>query len=290
MRPSVSALTRCLVLILALATALSNATAAQDLPIVVIVMDDLGNNKAVGMRALKLQGDLTYAILPNTPSAKVLARYAHANGKEVIVHAPMASVHRLNPGPGALSDQLGHSEFLATVRGNIRAIPHARGLNNHMGSALTPVPELMGLLMAVVAENDLYFIDSRTSVKTVAASVAEHFQIKNLSRDVFLDHDPSPPAIDAAFKRLLSLARRNGIAVGTAHPYPTTLKYLEITLPKLHADEQVRLLSGSEAIAARYKNNHDGKSSAAPLATGGSTGASHINAGTVVGAALQSID
>ncbi len=250
MRPSVLALTRYLVL--GLAVALSSALAAQDLPIVVIVMDDLGNNQTVGKRALDLQGDLTYAILPNTPSAKVLARYAHANGKEVIVHAPMASERQLDPGPGALSDQLGHSEFLATVRGNIKAIPYARGLNNHMGSALTPIPEFMGLLMAVVAENDLYFIDSRTSAKTVAANVAEHFQIKNLSRDVFLDHDRSLPAIDAAFQRLLTLARRNGIAVGTAHPYPTTLKYLETVLPKLQANEQVQLVSGSQAIRARY--------------------------------------
>lgn len=284
MRPSVLALLGCLVL--GLAAASSNAAAEQNLPIVVIVMDDLGNNQSVGMRALDLQGNLTYAILPNTPSAGVLARYAHAHGKEVIVHAPMASVHRLNPGPGALSDKLGHSEFLATVRGNIRAIPYARGLNNHMGSALTPIPEFMGLLMAVVAENDLYFIDSRTSANTVAARVAEHFQIKNLSRDVFLDHDPSLAAIDAAFQRLLTLARRNGIAVGTAHPYPTTLKYLETALPELHANGQVRLLSGSEAIAALYDDKHGDKNSAAPLATERSSGASRSGAGAVVNAAF----
>lgn len=284
MRPSVLAFIGYLVL--GLAAPLSSASAAQDLPIVVIIMDDLGNNQAVGMRALDLQGDLTYGILPNTPSAEILAQHAHANGKEVIVHAPMASIHRLNPGPGALSDQLGHSEFLATVRGNIRAIPHARGLNNHMGSALTPVPEFMGLLMAVVAENDLYFIDSRTTTKTVAASVAEHFQIKNLSRDVFLDHDPSLPAIDAQFRRLLKLARRNGIAVGTAHPYPTTLQYLEVALPKLHANEQVRLLSGSDAIAARSAAS----TGTAPLARGGSAGASRGSAGSAVSAVLQAID
>ncbi len=288
MRPSVLALIGYLVL--GLVAPLSSAAEAQDLPIVVIVMDDLGNNRAAGLRALNLQGDITYGILPNTPNAELLAQHAHANGKEVIVHAPMASVHRLNPGPGALSDQLGHSEFLATVRGNIKAIPYARGLNNHMGSALTPIPEFMGLLMAVVAENNLYFIDSRTSAETVAASVAEHFQIKNLSRDVFLDHDPSLPAIDAAFKRLLMLAQRNGIAVGTAHPHPTTLKYLETALPKLHASEQVRLLSGSDAIAARYAGSHAGKGSAAPLAARYSTGASHSSAGAAVSAALQSID
>lgn len=277
MRPGVLALIGYLVL--GLAAPLSINAAAQESPIVVIIMDDLGNNHAVGMRALDLQGNLTYGILPNTPSAEVLARHAHASGKEVIVHAPMASVHSLNPGPGALSDQLDHSEFLTTVRGNIRAIPHARGLNNHMGSALTPIPEFMGLLMAVVAENDLYFIDSRTTAATVAASVAEHFQIKHLSRDVFIDHDPSMKAIDAAFQRLLTLARRNGIAVGTAHPYPTTLRYLENVLPNLNSTEQVRLLSGSDAIAVRYAS----KNSEPALAAGkGNTSVSRSSAGAAV--------
>lgn len=284
MRPGVLALIAYLVL--GLAPPLSNKAAAQDLPIVVIIMDDLGNNHAVGMRALDLQGDLTYGILPNTPSAVALARHAHASGKEVIVHAPMDSVHKLDPGPGALSDQLGHSEFLTTVRGNIRAVPHARGLNNHMGSALTPMPEFMGLLMAVVAENDLYFIDSRTSAATVAASVAEHFQIKHLSRDVFLDHDPSLPAIDAAFQRLLTLARRNGIAVGTAHPYPTTLRYLEEVLPNLYTAEEVRLLSGSEAIAARYGN----ETREPALAAKRSTSVTRNSSGAAVNAAFRAID
>ncbi|MGI9285350.1 MAG: divergent polysaccharide deacetylase family protein [Pseudomonadales bacterium] len=273
-------------LVLGVAPPLASNAVAQELPIVVIIMDDLGNNHAVGMRALDLQGNLTYGILPNTPSAEVLARHAYASDKEVIVHAPMSSVHRLNPGPGALSDQLGHSEFLTTVRGNIRAIPHARGLNNHMGSALTPVPEFMGLLMAVVAENDLYFIDSRTTAATVAASVAEHFQIKHLSRDVFIDHDPSMTAIDAAFQQLLALARRNGIAVGTAHPYPTTLQYLESVLPNLYANEQVRLLSGSDAIAARYAS----KTNRPTLTAERSGSASRSNAGAVVNSVFQSID
>ncbi|MGI9293278.1 MAG: divergent polysaccharide deacetylase family protein [Pseudomonadales bacterium] len=284
MRPGVLALIGYLVL--GLAAPLANKAAAQELPIVVIIMDDLGYNRAVGMRALSLQGNLTYAILPNTPSAEVLARHAHASGKEVIVHAPMASAHRFNPGPGALSDQLGHSEFLTTVRGNIRAIPHARGMNNHMGSALTPMPEFMGLLMAVVAENDLYFIDSRTTATTVAASIAEHFQIKHLSRDVFIDHDPTMAAIDAAFQRLLTLARRNGIAVGIAHPYPTTLQYLETVLPNLHATEQVQLLSGSDAIAVRYAS----RNSEPKLAAKRSTGVSRSGSGAAVNAVFQAID
>lgn len=282
MRPVVLALIG--YLLFCLAATSSAKTVAQKLPIVVIIMDDLGNNRAVGMRALRLQGDLTYGILPNTPAAKILAHHAHASGKEVIVHAPMASVHRINPGPGALSDRLGHSEFLTTMRGNIRAVPHARGLNNHMGSALTPQPEFMGLVMAVVAENDLYFVDSRTTAATVAARIAEHFHIKHLSRDVFIDHDPSPQAINAAFERLLALARRNGIAVGTAHPYPTTLTFLERALPGLQAEEQVRLLSGSAAITAR----HDAIQATMAAKRGGSI--SRGNSSSILRTTIQAID
>ena len=68
-----------------------------------------------------------------------------------------------------------------------------------------------------------------------------------MKRDVFLDPDPSPEAIEREFERLKSLARKRGRALAIGHPYPTTLDVLERELPKL-ADEGFELVRVSELL------------------------------------------
>ena len=68
---------------------LAVAEAQQAVPVVAIVLDDLGNNLTLGKRALALPGKITYAFLPQTPYAAGLSRQVHATARESIVHLPM---------------------------------------------------------------------------------------------------------------------------------------------------------------------------------------------------------
>lgn len=239
-------------LLLAVGLLLLPVLAIADTPSVVLIIDDLGNSRDTSLRAVGLHGRVTCAVLPHTPYASFVANHAQQAGKEVIVHMPMSSIHGRKTGPGGLNEQQSIQHFVQTLTSNLHAIPHARGLNNHMGSALTQNDELMSLMMSVVSEHPLYFVDSRTSANTVAASMAGLHNIKHLSRDVFLDNSQAPEDIHRQFQQLLMLARKQGLAVGIGHPYPSTLDYLESVLPALERDENVRLIHGSEAIALRY--------------------------------------
>lgn len=223
-----------------------------DAPAIVLIIDDLGNNRESSLRTVQLHGELTLGILPHTPYAGRIAKLATAAGKEVIVHVPMSSIHGINTGPGGLNEQLSEQSFVEILTGNLGAVPYARGVNNHMGSSLTQNDSMMQLLMTVIAERELYFIDSRTSAKTVAATMAGRHNIKHLSRDVFLDNTPTIEHIHGQFQRLLRVARKHGVAVAIGHPYMATLDYLESVLPTLETLENVRLISGSKAIDLRY--------------------------------------
>lgn len=228
----------------------SNKTATNKSPMLVIVMDDLGNNLERGIRAVELPGALTYGILPHTPLAKKLAFYVSqfGNDKEVIIHMPMeASSHKHLLGPGALEMNHNQQLFVDTLQHALSAIPFAKGLSNHMGSRLTSLPDRMDWLMSELSKSDFYFLDSKTTGNSAAMSAAAKQSIPYLARDIFLDHDPDPLAIDLAFNKALTLAKHSGLAVIIAHPYPSTLDFLEVELPKL-AQSGVSLVNASQAI------------------------------------------
>ena len=218
----------------------------------VIVMDDLGNHLERGRRAIELPGAITYAILPHTPAAKKLAWYAtrYDQRKEVIIHMPMQTRSGKRLGPGALRDQFDKDTFQQVLQRAVDAVPFARGLNNHMGSALTSMPDRMQWLMAALDKLDFYFIDSRTTHHSTAASKAVERQLPNLSRDVFLDNSLDESALDHAFEKALRIARQRGLAVLLAHPHDASLSYLERRLPTL-AEEGIELVAASEAIERR---------------------------------------
>lgn len=127
------------------------------------------------------------------------------------------------------------SQFNSTLRAAITAVPHAIGLNNHMGSLLTRHPGHMDWLMNELKEHDIsYFIDSRTTHQTVALQLAKEHQVPSRKRDVFLDDDPSKEAVEKQFQRLIRVAKKHGGAIAIGHPYETTLTALEKHIPRLH--------------------------------------------------------
>ena len=200
---------------------------------ITIIIDDLGNSLPLGMRAIKLPGPVTFAVLPHSRYSAKLATAAHQHGKEVMLHMPMDNTHGRPIGPGGLTANLDHNSFDSHLNLAINSIPYIQGVNNHMGSRLTQDSVKMNWVMTTLKKYPLYFVDSRTSAGSVAGSIAAGNNIPSLDRDVFLDHDPSPHAIAHQFKRLIEIARKNGTAIAIGHPYLSTLGYLENVLPKL---------------------------------------------------------
>ncbi|MDC0067832.1 divergent polysaccharide deacetylase family protein [Gammaproteobacteria bacterium] len=217
---------------------------------IAIIIDDIGHNQRAGERAIDIQAHLTFAVIPETQHAARLASYAHNAGKEVMVHLPMANTMNQPLGGLALTNGLSEQDIAKVLDQAVRLVPFAAGINNHMGSALTQEPQAMIWLMRAVKRHKLFFIDSRTTHKTVALEIALQENIRTASRDVFLDNDRSPYGIDKEFRRLLTVAKRRRTAIAIGHPYPATLQYLEHAIPMLKR-EGVRLISVSEILKLR---------------------------------------
>lgn len=219
-------------------------------PAIVVIIDDVGDNWAQGSAALALPGPVTYAFLPHSPFGPQLAQRAFDRAKDVILHAPMENTHDRPLGPGALTADLQRDDFVRVLSGDLDAVPHVQGLNNHMGSLLTTLEPQMQWVMALARQRGLFFIDSRTTADSVAWEVAQRQGIPSLQRDVFLDHEQTSEFVHQQFMRALAIARRHGSAVVIGHPHPVTVEYLRLALPLL--DEQgIRLVAASALIMER---------------------------------------
>ena len=215
--------------------------------VISLIIDDIGNNPETGKAALDLPGDLVISILPNTPYAASLAKAAFDKGKQVMLHLPMESQHRKRLGPNGLRLKMQEHEFKQTVNLALSAVPYVVGLNNHMGSLLTQHKQPMQWLMDVLRDRELFFLDSRTTIQTVAQQTAADMCVKNFKRDVFLDNSRKEEDIESQFHRLIKIAQRRGYATGIGHPYPETISVLQRLLPQLE-QHGVKLVFATDLV------------------------------------------
>lgn len=200
---------------------------------IAIIIDDIGYHRSRGMEAINLAPGITCAVIPRAPHGQRLAREAARQGREVIIHLPMAGNNGLALDPGGIHGGMTPEGIAAVVRDAFALIPEATGLNNHMGSVTTSDPEAMHWLMHELASHQAFFIDSRTSPESVAELTALAHGLPATGRDIFLDNERDLMAINDQFNALLRLARRRGSAIAIGHPYPETLEYLRRALPLL---------------------------------------------------------
>jgi hypothetical protein len=237
-----------------MASGLSHAgETAVKVPMISIIIDDMGYRLVDGLQALSLPGPVTYSFLPHTPNIDRLTDIANQQGSEILVHLPMeAEHHNQLLGPGALRSSMSYDDFLKTFHDSVLSIPHAIGINNHMGSQLTTQNKHMQWLMqAVKKDGKMFFVDSRTTAKTIAGKVAHENGVATATRDVFLDHDPREALVRQQLEQLIRKARHDGTAIAIGHPLPDTLRVLHEILPELEKKHGVKLVPITELMNRR---------------------------------------
>ncbi len=223
-------------------------------PRVAIIVDYIGQHKEPIDRLLKLEGPLTFAILPNLPYSKYAAEKAHARGWDVILHLPMEPMESSGySGEDAGEDALlvGQSKeaILARLDKNLSSFPYIEGVNNHMGSKFMENDELMDLVLERINSKGLYFVDSMTSAKSVGYKKAAGKGMKAVKRDVFLDlSSKGPDYVKSQLKKLVDISGKKGTAVGICHPYNATIEALTEYMPVMEGE--VELSNASDVLSS----------------------------------------
>lgn len=225
---------------------------------VAIIIDDVGPAHSWSARAMALPGPLTMSFLPYAEALPQQIDVARRNGHEIFLHMPMQPIGNANPGRNALLVGMSAGDIRERVEWAIGRVGSAVGMNNHMGSRMTADASAMHVVMEVLREHGLMFVDSRTSGRSVAESVAAQEGLPHTARDVFLDHFPGHAFVRQQLAELEGRARRGGTAVAIGHPLPTTMDVLEEWIPGAKA-RGLRFVRASEMIALR---GCDGRSAA----------------------------
>ena len=225
-----------------------SSPAKKSLPLVAIIIDDLGYDKKVAEKFSRLQAKFTFSILPHSPHQKRIIQLTARNGLETMLHLPMEPVEfpKVDPGPGALLPARSPDEWIRQLEENLKAVPGVKGVNNHMGSKMTATSSPIYQIFSVLKKRNLYFVDSRTSPQTLCKPSARLFQIPFAQRDIFLDHRQEAPFIRRQIKELIRIAQLNGYAVGIGHPHLVTYDIIREMLPELQ--KSVQLVPASDVV------------------------------------------
>jgi len=218
-------------------------------PRIAIVVDDLGQDRRIAEELLSLNAPLTLSILPLQTHSRRIAKTAHAEGREVILHLPLEprGFPLKDPGTGALFVAMGDKELVRQLRKDLDAVPYIAGVNNHMGSRFMEHGEKVRLVLEELKGRGLFFLDSRTSSNSTGYRIARSLALRTGERNVFLDNETGVKDITAQVEQLIRIARKDGRAIGICHPYPSTVTVLKEMIPKIKA-QGIEIVPLSQAL------------------------------------------
>ncbi|WP_445497981.1 divergent polysaccharide deacetylase family protein [Photorhabdus sp. SF281] len=213
-----------------------------------IVIDDFGYRPHNENKILQMPVAVSIAILPDSPHGREMAEKAHKQGREILIHLPMAPLSKQRLEPDTLQPTMSSEEIDRIIQRAIQKVPYAVGINNHMGSAMTSSLSGMRKVMRSLSRYELYFLDSVTIGNTQATKAAQGTPVRVIRRNIFLDDVQSEAETRYQLNRAISIARKNGSAIAIGHPHPTTIRALQQMLPTLPAD--IELISPSRLLSS----------------------------------------
>jgi polysaccharide deacetylase 2 family uncharacterized protein YibQ len=215
-----------------------------------LIIDDWGYDWQTADEFLSLDLPFTAAVLPGREKTREQAALLRERGHEVILHLPMEPLDPdLELDDGYITTNLDEAEIRRRVEEALASVGEVAGVNNHMGSKATSDERVVRIVLEVIREHGLYFVDSWTSPASVAGRVAAEMGIPTATNQVFLDHYSDLEKVKAQIERLIKRAKRDGQAVGIGHVRPQTYRALVEMLPRFE-EEGVVVVPASRIVSS----------------------------------------
>lgn len=210
-------------------------------PRLAIIIDDIGESMPAVKRLAALSYPVIFSVWPYATHTTESAEFVHKLGFEVMIHQPMEPIGypKVKPGEGCVFVSMSAADIEATIRHNLTLVPHAVGINNHMGSGFTQNTVAVRAALKALANSRLFIVDSLTYGKTVLAREAALAGFTTYRRNIFLDVVEKEQSILQQLDKAAALARKHGTAIAIGHPIAETLNALEAWQRRVPHDVQI---------------------------------------------------
>lgn len=219
-------------------------------PRIVIVIDDMGASPMRTKDINKLKAPLTASFLTFAPNLKKQVKASQAAGHEIMLHVPMQPQSKIYVSEDVLTIDMDEEKIAKQFQTMLKKVPDIKGINNHMGSKFTEYADKLSPVMKILAQHNMFFLDSKTTPHSQVKAVAEQYQVPCLSRHVFLDNNNDFQYITGQLQHTEKLAQKNGYAIAIGHPKSQTYLALKAWLPTLR-EKKIRLVHLSELLPSK---------------------------------------
>ena len=203
----------------------------------VIIIDDVATFEHASMiKSLGLK--ITPSIFPATkthPDTPNIAR----TFEFYMIHLPMQAKHFDSPEIGTLTINESFESMHEKIKKIRKDFPRAKYTNNHTGSRFTSDFDAMDKAYRALIEQGFVFVDSKTIAQTAVARAAKKHNQPYISRDIFLDDDPSASAVRRELAVAVNLAKKRGYAIAIGHPKKNTIAVIKESKNNLLKDVDV---------------------------------------------------
>lgn len=210
---------------------------------VAVVIDDMGVSVPHTRDILSLEKPVTASFLTYGAANRKQVREAKNKGFEVMLHVPMMPHSKADLAPVTLSPDMSEDEIkndLAQMLDRYKGLG-MKGINNHMGSLFTEDAKSLAYVMQELKARNLFFLDSKTTAKSMGAKVAAEYGVPYIARDVFLDNENDYNYIMKQLRQTEKIAHMRGYAVAIGHPRSQTYLALRDWMKEL-PERKIRLV------------------------------------------------
>lgn len=189
---------------------------------VAIVIDDFGYDGEGTEEMIALDIPFTAAVMPFSSKSSENVSKLRSAGKEMIIHMPMESLTGKKEwvGDKAVFTSMSDEEIAMCVQEAMSIVSGAKGINNHMGSAIMENERCFSAVMDVAAKNNLFFVDSMTTANSIGDMVCQKKGVPILKRDVFLDSTDDVNVVKKQLTQTANIAKEKGYALAIGHVGP----------------------------------------------------------------------
>jgi uncharacterized protein len=222
---------------------------------IALLVTGLGISESATTAAIaKLPPAVTLAFAPYGRELDRQAAAARAEGRELMLQIPMEPLDYPDndPGPHTLTTRAKLQDNLDKLHWAMGRFTGYIGLVNFMGAKLTADEAALLPILRETGSRGLAFLDDGASSRSTVRAAARSARLPAACVDGVIDGTPQAEAVDQELARLEELARKRGLAIGTASALPLTIERIARWARSLEA-KNIQLVPISAAFSGEER-------------------------------------